>query len=395
MRALPSLRRIIGVATVSLLLLPAAAAAATDATTPDAAENDAPEQDATGSGVGTGCDEPLITFTRDATTGDDRAVAITAQSIEQGAPGWEMVGWQSAAGTQLTAVLATDRAGGILHLGTAATGIAEQVTSLTFCGTAADPSDDSTEVDDPDDTDAADPDLAVDDAEDTDDTDGIDDSAEVVVDPAAGSSQPEQATSDTDEPATATEHAPASPETQTPVDELGASADTAAPTSQTDTTGTSEAAAQAAATGTTAATDETDETDQDGTTDEADEGDEVEVLGVRIVATADAEDDTDDNAAQDVDGGAADRSAAQPAFAAANLGTDRGLLDSAWLLAAAIAAGIAAGGSAIRYRCTAASNATCSGHSADSAAATPARTTGSSGSTDTVTSNGQHGEDHR
>ncbi|MGM0386858.1 MAG: hypothetical protein ACQERF_12890, partial [Actinomycetota bacterium] len=130
MRPLPPLRPrtarlLVGLAATAALLLPAAAAAAATPGTDDGADGGGP------------CPDALVTFTRAATVGDDQAVALTAQSVERDTEGWEMVGWETAAGTQLSAVVATDRDGAIHRLGVAVTGVAEEVVSLTFCGTAA------------------------------------------------------------------------------------------------------------------------------------------------------------------------------------------------------------------------------------------------------------------
>jgi len=80
------------------------------------------------------CDDPLVTYTRDGADGDQAAVALTAQSIERGVDGWDHVTWSAASGTALTGVYATDLNGTVTALAASATGTANEVVALTFCG---------------------------------------------------------------------------------------------------------------------------------------------------------------------------------------------------------------------------------------------------------------------
>jgi len=82
------------------------------------------------------CDDLLVTLSPTAIEGDGSAVAITAQTLEQGVPGWASATWQAAPGTTLTAVTARTVAGDIT-LPPTATGTVAEVESLTFCGTTA------------------------------------------------------------------------------------------------------------------------------------------------------------------------------------------------------------------------------------------------------------------
>ena len=369
MRPLPTLRLVTGaLAAASLLLVPVAAAAADGAARADTAA----------------CDDALVTFTRDGTTGDDRAVALTAQSIERGAAGWDMVGWESAPGTQLTAVVATDRSGEVRHLGVGRNGVAEQVTSLTFCGTVGAPSDadDTTEVDEEDDGRGK---------------GRADDRAEVVADPPAQTRPPRQAASDTDdavakEPARAdarkedtSASAPdgdGAPDRDARVDPTPEPSQTAGAKADTPNATRSQSSQDAPDTPTAAPGDGTDATGPD------EDAEEVEVLGVRVVASPDVEDGADDDAGTTArDDATAARSDSRPVVAAAGSGAGRNLLDSAWLLAAAIAAGIVAGGSALRVRRTAMATNTATGSDRSAGAASSTARSGDVA--------GPHGKGHR
>jgi hypothetical protein len=81
-----------------------------------------------------GCADTLVTFSRDGVVGDDRAVAITAQSLERDVDGWQLLAWQADAGTILTRVLATRADGELRELPPTTSGVVEHVLSLTFCG---------------------------------------------------------------------------------------------------------------------------------------------------------------------------------------------------------------------------------------------------------------------
>jgi hypothetical protein len=81
--------------------------------------------------------EPLVTFTTAGTSGDARAVAITAQALERGVEGWSMVAWEVAEGTGVSSltIVTTDgrsetRTEGIER------GSADDVRELRFCGPA-------------------------------------------------------------------------------------------------------------------------------------------------------------------------------------------------------------------------------------------------------------------
>jgi hypothetical protein len=83
---------------------------------------------------GDDCD-PLVSFTVEGTTGDGRAVAITAQALEQGVEGWAMVAWEAAEGTELASLTIVSIDGSVetrtedVHRGSA-----EDVRELRFCG---------------------------------------------------------------------------------------------------------------------------------------------------------------------------------------------------------------------------------------------------------------------
>jgi hypothetical protein len=81
--------------------------------------------------------ERLVTYTPTSTDGDARTVAITAQALERGVPGWTMVAWEAAAGTTVDAVHVTRSGGATETLPGAPTGSAEDVVELTFCGSSA------------------------------------------------------------------------------------------------------------------------------------------------------------------------------------------------------------------------------------------------------------------
>jgi hypothetical protein len=104
------------------------------ATDPDAAAEPASTRD--GAVSSTYC-ERLVTYTPTSTEGDARAVAITAQALERGVPGWTMVAWEAAAGTTVDAVHVTRSDGATETLVGAPTGSADDVAELTFCGSTA------------------------------------------------------------------------------------------------------------------------------------------------------------------------------------------------------------------------------------------------------------------
>jgi hypothetical protein len=115
------------VALLSLFVLPAVGLALEEGGADDAGR----------AGTAPGC-EPLVTFTTTGTSGEARAVAITAQALEQGVEGWSMVAWEVAEGTQVSSltIVTTDgrtetRTHGIER------GSADDVLELRFCGRAA------------------------------------------------------------------------------------------------------------------------------------------------------------------------------------------------------------------------------------------------------------------
>jgi hypothetical protein len=134
--------------TLGLLLLPMAAAASEP---PDPGHATAgADEDAT---PGTAADgtsglaaasaddcEPLVSFTVEGTTGDARAVALTAQALERGVEGWAMVAWEAAEGVEISSltIVATD--GGVeTRTEGVERGSAENVRELRFCGAGSPP----------------------------------------------------------------------------------------------------------------------------------------------------------------------------------------------------------------------------------------------------------------
>jgi hypothetical protein len=119
----------------------AAPAAATDRQTETVEQNEPAQQTETEPGTSLetspqppGCADLLVTFHRDATVGDDRAVAITAQALERTVDGWQLLAWQADPGTTLTLVLATGANGELRELPPTTSGVVENVRSVTFCG---------------------------------------------------------------------------------------------------------------------------------------------------------------------------------------------------------------------------------------------------------------------
>ena len=350
---LRSTRLLVAIAATAFLLLPAIAAEA-----------------ATGSD---GCDDALVTFTRDGTTGDDTAVALTSQAVEQGVTGWEMITWQAAPGTSIRAILVTLRNGQLVEVPATDTGTVEDVAAITFCGTLSgakdgDGSDEAANVVPDDPQDPAEPETEDTATPETDATatPETDEQPEDTTPPSADDSTPPT----TEAAATTTEPSAAA----SPSADVAPSDDSTAP-STTSTTGssttTSGSSTSGSSTSSSASAGDADPSTED---DGASEDEEAEVLGVVIVASPDTE---DEDADQDPEpqGAATDSSAASSgssADLAANDGRhdttssaaaqteqlasspwgDRGPLQQAWLLAAAIAVGIAAGASVIRYRAT-------------------------------------------
>ena len=364
-----STRLLVAIAATAFLLLPAIAAEA-----------------ATGSD---GCDDALVTFTRDGTTGDDTAVALTSQAVEQGVTGWEMITWQAAPGTSIRAILVTLRNGQLVEVPATDTGTVEDVAAITFCGTLSgakdgDGYDEAANVVPGDPQDPAEPET--------------DDTATPETDDTATPETDDTATKETDEqpadttPPSAVDSTPPTTEAAATTTEPSAAAspsadaegtdDSSAPSatsggSSTSTTTTTTSGSGSTTSGSGSSTSTTTTTSGSSSTsvdDGASDDEETEVLGVVIVASPDTE---DEDADQDPEpqGAATDSSAASSgssADLAANDGRhdttssaaaqteqlasspwgDRGPLQQAWLLAAAIAVGVAASASVIRHRAT-------------------------------------------
>lgn len=77
----------------------------------------------------------LVTHGTDGSTGDHRAVVLTAQSMEKDAAGWDHVAWQAADDVVLDAVVATAADGSTRQLPAEPSGVAEDVAAISFCGT--------------------------------------------------------------------------------------------------------------------------------------------------------------------------------------------------------------------------------------------------------------------
>lgn len=88
------------------------------------------------------CADHLVTHAPEGSQGDASAVAITSQAIDEDQPGWIRVSWSAAAGTELTAVIAQTVDEETVALAPDADGFAEDVRSLTFCGSVADQAED-------------------------------------------------------------------------------------------------------------------------------------------------------------------------------------------------------------------------------------------------------------
>lgn len=86
------------------------------------------------------CTDVLLAVSPDRATGNEAAVAITAQAIDRDQDGWINVSWAAAAGTELTAVTLHRVDGTVtLLVDDLATGSAQDVLELTFCGTTTQP----------------------------------------------------------------------------------------------------------------------------------------------------------------------------------------------------------------------------------------------------------------
>jgi hypothetical protein len=127
---------VIALTLLALLVLPAMALASEAGTSEGRAERTPPPHQHLPAD-GAAC-EPLVTFTATRTTGDARAVAITAQAIEQGVEGWSMVAWEVADGTQVTSLTIVDADGRTeTRIEGIERGHAEDVLELRFCGSAS------------------------------------------------------------------------------------------------------------------------------------------------------------------------------------------------------------------------------------------------------------------
>jgi hypothetical protein len=82
------------------------------------------------------CD-PLVTHAPTGSSGAVDAVAVTAQAIVAGVPGWERVGWEAAEGTTVTEVWLLRADGALEPYGgdDLRVGSAEHVLEVSFCGT--------------------------------------------------------------------------------------------------------------------------------------------------------------------------------------------------------------------------------------------------------------------
>ena len=141
LQASPTLTALVtGTTALAVLLIGVTAAVAGPADTTDAptAHGRTADQDGTEShdlsATPPRCEDHLVTFTRERTDGDDRAVAITAQALERGVDGWQLLTWEADPTTTLTLVLATAADGNFRTLLPTATGTIEHVQALTFCG---------------------------------------------------------------------------------------------------------------------------------------------------------------------------------------------------------------------------------------------------------------------
>lgn len=86
------------------------------------------------------CSDLLVTQRPTGTDGDASAVAITAQTLDAGLPGWSNVAWEAAPDVVLDAVQAADVDGHWRSLPATGSGdAAGGVTALRFCGTVAPP----------------------------------------------------------------------------------------------------------------------------------------------------------------------------------------------------------------------------------------------------------------
>jgi hypothetical protein len=82
------------------------------------------------------CEDPLVVLAPEGADGETTAVAVTSQVLERDTPGWASVTWQAAEGTRLTEVVVVTSAG-VRTLPGDASGTAEEVLELRFCGTSA------------------------------------------------------------------------------------------------------------------------------------------------------------------------------------------------------------------------------------------------------------------
>jgi hypothetical protein len=117
-------RLAVALAATALLAVPAAAVAAPEGEPSSASEDAA------------GCADHLVTLRPDGVEGHDRAVGITAQTLDAGLPGWAYATWQTAPGTTLTAIITSSADGSTSRLPVSDSGEAVDVVALTFCGSA-------------------------------------------------------------------------------------------------------------------------------------------------------------------------------------------------------------------------------------------------------------------
>ncbi len=80
------------------------------------------------------CDEPLAVLSPSGSTGDLSAVAVTAQTLEQGVEGWATVAWETFGDTELTSVTIVGPDDQEVRTDDLASGTAAEVRELRFCG---------------------------------------------------------------------------------------------------------------------------------------------------------------------------------------------------------------------------------------------------------------------
>ncbi|MFW5934088.1 MAG: hypothetical protein ACOCT8_05095 [Actinomycetota bacterium] len=167
------------------------------------------------------CADHLVTHAPEGSQGDASAVAITSQAIDEDQAGWIRVSWAAAEGTELSQVIALTVDEETVALAPDAEGFAEDVRSLTFCGSVADQADDEgsgeegqdgddegsgEEGQDGDDEDEVETEPDADDTDDGDDTDerssGTDDTSDAPTDTSADTQTDTSTDTQTGDPST-------------------------------------------------------------------------------------------------------------------------------------------------------------------------------------------------